>query len=227
MTTVYLWLWVLVSWLDLGLFGDISRRNQTRRQVEIAYQKADYKTAAQLYATILETTPDPAARLNFAHTLFHQQKYVAARRQYGPLMRAKVVDVATVATMQMGVLACLGRDSATALMYFRQAILQNPDNQVARFNYELIERQFSSKNKPNQKQPKPQARPDSVAKSSSQQVVQSTKQRDALSRLAGLNMTEEQTLQLLDAMRDSDLPYTLARRGGRAETPKPGTGNRW
>ncbi len=227
MTTVYLWLLMLAAWFDIGAFGDISRRNQTRRQAENAYQRADYGTAVRLYATLLETTSDPVARLNFAHTLFRQQKYVAARRQYGPLMRAKQTAVATAATVQMGVLACVGRDSATALTHFRQALLQDPDNQIARFNYELIQQRFTAKNRPDSRRPKQQNRPDSVAKSSNQQVAQSTQQRDALRRLAGTNMSEEQALQLLDAMRDNDLPYSLARRGGRAETVKPGIGNRW
>lgn len=227
MTTVYLWLAVLAAWFGLGAFGDISRRNQVRRQAENAYQRADYGTAARLYAVLLETMPDPAARLNFAHTLFHQRQYVAARRQYGPLMRTKQSVVATAATVQMGVLACISRDSATALIHFRQALLQDPDNQTARFNYELIRHQFSARNRPDPAKSKQRNRPDSVTKSSSQQVVQSTQQRDALHRLAGMNMSQEQALQLLDAMRDNDLPYALARRGGRAELVKPGTGNRW
>lgn len=227
MTIVYVWGLMLAAWLDLSALGDISRRNQTRRQAEGAYQRADYNTAARLYAALLETTPDPVARLNFAHTLFQQGKYVAARRQYGPLMRAKQSIVATAATVQMGVLACAGRDSGSALVYFQQALLQDPDNQTARFNYELIQGRFTGKNRPDSRKRKQQNRPDSVAKSSNQQVAQSTKQRDALRRLAGMNMSEEQALQLLDAMRDDDLPYSLARRGGRAEFVKPGTGNRW
>ena len=227
MTTVYLWLLMLAAWFDLGAFGDISRRNQARRQAQNAYQRADYGMAARLYATLLETTSDPSTRLNFAHTLFHQHKYVAARQQYGPLMRTKQTTVATAATVQMGVLACAGRDSATALTYFRQALLQDPDNHVARFNYELIQQRFVARNRPDSKRPRQLNRPDSIAKSSNQQVAQSTQQRDALRRLAGMNMSEEQALQLLDAMRDDDLPYSLARRGGRAETIKPGTGKRW
>jgi tetratricopeptide (TPR) repeat protein len=227
MTTVYLWLVVLASWFDLGAVGDISRRNQARLQAERAYQRADFGMAAQLYAALLETSPDPLARLNFAHTLFHQQKYVAARRQYGPLMRAKQTVIATAATVQMGVLACIGRDSATALTHFRQALLQDPDNQPARFNYELVKQRFTAKNRPDSKKSKQKNRPDSVAKSSNQRVAQSTQQRDALRRLAGMNMSEEQALQLLDAMRDNDLPYALAQRGGRTEKPEPGRGNRW
>ena len=218
---------MLTAWFDLSPFGDISRRNQARRQAENAYQRTDYAMAARLYANLLETTSDPEARLNFAHTLFHQRKYVAARRQYTALMRAKQTAVATAATVQMGVLACVGRDSATALAYFRQALLQDPDNQIARFNYELIQQRFTARNKPHSKRIKHRNQPDSVAKSSNQQVAQSTQQRDALRRLAGTNMSEEQALQLLDAMRDDDLPYLLARRGGRAESAKPGTGNRW
>ncbi len=227
MTTVYLWLVMLLAWLDLGGFGDISRRNQARRQAENAYQQADYGTAAQLYAALLNRSPDPVARLNFAHTLFHQHRYVAARRQYGPLVRAKQASVATAATVQMGVLACIGHDSAMALTYFRQALLQDTDNQTARFNYELIQQRFTAKNRLGFKKNTQQNRPDSVARSATQQAVPSTQQRDALRRLAGINMSQEQALQLLDAMRDDDLPYALARRGGRAERVKPGTGNRW
>jgi len=59
-----------------------------------------------------------------------------------------------------------------------------------------------------------------------QEVARSPRQEQLLRRLQNLNMTEEQANQLLNAMREDDLPLELARRRSAGQNQASGT-SRW
>nr|WP_293835345.1 hypothetical protein [uncultured Arsenicibacter sp.] len=218
------WLW---NWQG---FDQISVRNLALKQAEEAYAAKNYARAAEHYGFLVKTEQkiNPDIHLNFGHALFHTRQYPLARQEYMKVLRYSDQDVAATATNQLGVIACLERDSAVALSFFREAMLNNPADKSARYNYELIKRLYSGKPKglpPAQqhKKPKPQPKPQQA----NPEAEQSEEQKDVLRKLRNLNMSEEQAMQILNAMRDDDLPYELARRRRQAGQKKESQSKHW
>lgn len=221
------------SWLTNPLLSNqISRNNQARQQAQKAYDAGHYQEALTLYTSLIRTTTlDPAVRLNMGHTYFQLKQYQRARPQYEALLRSDKTGLRSVAATQLGVIACIQEDSATALILFQQALLEDANNEPARYNFELVKKTFSGKGptgKPKQQQASRQQQQASSNQSMSQQQVErSDEQDELLRRFQRLNLSEAQALQLLDAMQNDDLPYALTR-SARPTTTKAQTGqNRW
>ncbi|WP_020600624.1 tetratricopeptide repeat protein [Spirosoma panaciterrae] len=223
------WIWLN----ELISLNQISRNNQARQEAQLAYQSGKYQRALTFYTYLTQhtSTIDAAVRLNLGHTYFNLKQYTQAKSQYEALLQTDRHDLRTAAATQLGVLACLEKDSALALTLFRQALLENADNESARYNFELIKRYYSGQpphKRPTHKSSTPT--PQQVNKPrpmGGQQVERSTRQDEILRRFRRLNLSEEQALQLLDAMRGDDLPYALTR-SARQNSPKPQEGeSRW
>ena len=228
---IYLFLvaWV---WQTGPLTNQISQNNQARQEAERAYRAGRYNRALTLYTYLSRTSSpvDPAVRLNVGHTYFQLGQYAKAKPQYETLLRSDRQDLRTVAATQLGVMACFNRDSATALMLFRQALLENADNEPARYNFELIKKRYSGKplslNLRKQRmarQPKVVNKP----RPAGGQVERSERQDELLRRFGQLNLSEEQALQLLNVMQQDDLPYALTRSARRSGSKPAVTSNRW
>ncbi|GAB2542901.1 tetratricopeptide repeat protein [Spirosoma aerophilum] len=220
------WLW----WNQLIPESPISRNNQLRQEAQVAYQTGQYARALSLYMYLSRTTTtvEPAVQLNLGHTYFRLNQYAKAKPQYIPLLQSDQANLRTSAATQLGVIACLERDSATALSLFQQALLENADNESARYNFELVKKYYSGK-KPEPQRKSADRKPKPVNKPSpagGQQVERSSRQDELLRRFRRLNLSEEQALQLLDAMQGDDLPYALTRSARRSTKPASGE-NRW
>lgn len=221
------WLW----WTE-PLTNQISRNNRARQEAEIAYRAGRFDRALTLYANLSRTTTtiDPAVRLNLGHTYFRLGQYANARTQYEILLRSDRRDLRTVAATQLGVMACFDRDTAKALTLFRQALLENADNEPARYNFELAKKRYSSKPLPVNSPPKQMARQPNAAnkpRPAGGQVERSARQDELLRRFRQLNLSEEQALQLLNAMQQDDLPYALTQSARRSGTKPTANNNRW
>ena len=229
---IYLFMTAWLLWSELLPVSPISRNNQMRQEAQAAYQAGQYDRALSLYAMLSQTTTtiDPAVRLNLGHTYFKLNQFGKAKPQYETLLQSDRPDLRTAAATQLGVIACLERDSAMALSLFQQALLENADNESARYNFELVRKYYSGK------KPDPTTKPKSADKkpklvnkprpTGGQQVERSARQDELLRRFQRLNLNEEQALQLLDAMQSDDLPYALTRSARRSTKPAD-TGNRW
>ncbi|AUD00344.1 tetratricopeptide repeat protein [Spirosoma pollinicola] len=222
------WLW----WNQLLPASPISRNNQMRQEAQTAFRAGQYARALSLYAYLSRTTTtiDPAVRLNLGHTYFKLNQFAKAKPQYETLLQSDRSNLRTAAATQLGVIACLQHDSATALSLFEQALLENADNESARYNFELVKKYYSGKKPETNPQHKPASKkPKQVNKSrpaGGQQVERSARQDELLRRFQRLNLSEEQARQLLDAMQGDDLPYALTRSARRSTKPASGE-NRW
>lgn len=203
-----------------------------RQEAQAAYQTRNYARALTLYAYLSRTTTtiDPAVRLNLGHTYFQMKQYPKAKMQYETLLLSDRPDLRTAAATQLGVMACLERDSATALTLFQQALLENADNEPARYNFELIKKYYSGKplatnpaHNPVVKKPKAVNKPRPAG---GQQVERSARQDELLRRFERLNLSEEQAMQLLEAMENDNVPYALTRSARRLTNPATAR-NQW
>ncbi len=216
---------LLVVIAPLNKYDQIGQNNVARKQAEQAYRAGNFaKAAAQLdFLTKKTQQTDKALWLNLGHAYFAQGNYKQARKAYDSYVASESGAPVAVALTQLGVIACAGRDTLQALDAFRRALLIEPDNEPARYNFELLKKQFSGrinqKKRPTQKQKQ-------STQAQEQEVTKSPRQEQILRRLRTLNMSEEQANQLLNAMRDDDLPLELARRRVGAQ-PTGASGNRW
>lgn len=226
---ILVWLW----WEMPHSLNQISRNNEARQEAEAAYEAGDYVRAMHLYANLsrITTTIDPGVRLNLGYTYFQLKRYGKARSQYETLLRSDRPDLRTIAATQLGVIACFQQDSASALKLFELALLENPDNEAARYDFELIKKRFSGQ-MPSQTSRKKSAetnsqQPSKPQSTNGQQVERSNRQDELLNRFQRLNISEEQALQLLDAMQDDDLPYALTQSARQSTAKKASNGSRW
>ncbi|AQG82305.1 hypothetical protein AWR27_04245 [Spirosoma montaniterrae] len=225
MAFAFLAAWVWLS--ELPVLSRISQNNQARIDAEKAYKSKAYQDALRLYAHLSRTTTtiDPGVRLNLGHTYFQLHQYHKAKPQYQTLLQSEQPDLRAVAATQLGIIACIERDTAQALVLFRRALLENTENEPARYNFELVKNQYSGK--PSSARPLTARRPALTRQPIGQQVERSERRDDLLKRFQRLNLTEEQALQLLDAMRNDDLPYALSSSARRLGA-NPESGNiRW
>lgn len=228
---LYLFLVVSLWWAD-SLMNRIAQNNQARQEAELAYRSGRFDRALTLYTYLSQTstTIDPAVRLNLGHTYFKLGQYAKAKPQYETLLRSGRSDLRTIAATQLGVMACFDHDSATALTLFRQALLENADNEPARYNFELIKKRYSGTPPPANHQPKQATRQSPLVnkpRSGSGQVERSARQDELLRRFQQLNLSEEQALQLLNALQQDDLPYALTQSARRLDTKPAAIGGRW
>ncbi|GAB3566579.1 hypothetical protein GCM10027578_15720 [Spirosoma luteolum] len=218
------WLW----WTSLPTLNQISRNNQIRREAESAYRLRQYAQAARLYAELTRVagTTDPAVRLNLGHAYFQLGQYRRARPQYQALLQADQASLRTQAATQLGIMACASRDSAQALALFERALREDPANESARYDYEMIRTTYSGKppvQPPRARAPKPMPKPKPAG---GQEVERSSRQDELLRRFERLNLSEEQARQLLDALQADDLPYALTQSARKPET-NASTTSRW
>lgn len=222
----------LIAWLwwPEPLTNQISRNNRARQEAERAYRAGQFDRALTLYAYLSRTTTtiDPAVRLNLGHTYFRLRQYASAKPQYEILLRSDRPDLRTVAATQLGIMACFDRDSVRALTLFRQALLENADNEPARYNFELVKKRYSGKLLPiNPQQKARQPLVVNKPRPAGGQVERSARQDELLRRFEQLNLSQEQALQLLNAMQQDDLPYALTQSARRSGTRPPANSSRW
>ncbi len=223
---------IAAAWFDTSLgetkLGLVSRRNQVRKQAAAAYRAGRYQEALTHYRFLLQTSASPSLgeRVNLGHVYFQLGQYASAKRQYEQGGTGATPQLLAIAATQLGLLACLNKDTTTALLECQKALLNDPDNVTARQNFELLKLRFSGK-QPRRKavQTTPQPTPQPMA-TQGQQVEKTEQQQDRLTRSRNTIMSDEQAQQVLNALKADDLPYALARRRTARKANDKSTG-RW
>jgi hypothetical protein len=135
---------------------------------------------------------------------------LAARRKYAQLVSLKEPLLASTTYSQLGIIFCNSKDTARALSLFKEALILKPDNEVARFNYELLKRIYHPKNKQSQNAPKPknnQMSPPPQTKEEKAEVAKDNSQKELLKTLKNYGLTLEKAKTILDGMKNSEIQY--------------------
>jgi len=167
----------------------------------------------QLLAKQSFFTP-PEVTLNLANSLFEENNIVASRRKYVQLVGLKEPLLASRTYSQLGIIFCSEKDTARALTLFKKALVIKPDNEIARFNYELLKRQYhpqkiESQNAPklqnNQRIPPPKKPEEKV------EIAKNNSQKELLKTLKNYGLTLEKAKTILDEMKNSEIQYIQQR----------------
>jgi tetratricopeptide (TPR) repeat protein len=148
--------------------------------------------------------------LNLANSLFEVRDTLAARKKYAQLVSLKEPLLASTTYSQLGIILVTETDTAKALALFKEALILKPDNEIARFNYELLKRRYHPKqNKTNSElntsinKPMPQRQTQEEQK----EVEKNNSQKELLKTLKNYGLTPEKATTILDGMKNSEVQY--------------------
>jgi hypothetical protein len=133
---------ILVISLLSGGLRTISRINEYAAIAADAYHREDYVEAITAYEYLLDDleVQDDQLRLNLGHAYFRAGQLQQAQQSYTLLANHSSNHIRAVALLQLGNIAVQGNKYKQALAYFRQSLIASPDNEAARYNYELVKK---------------------------------------------------------------------------------------
>jgi tetratricopeptide (TPR) repeat protein len=198
--------------LDNSSFTKVNIRNKATDDAQKAYLQGNYSEASMQYQLLAKQsffTP-PEVTLNLANSLFEENDTLAARRKYAQLISLKEPLLASTTYSQLGIIFCTEKDTARALALFKEALILKPDNEIARFNYELLKRQYHPKQNKIQNTPNPlrnQRIPQQQTQEEQKEIAKDNSQKELLKTLKNYGLTPEKAKTILDGMKNSEIQY--------------------
>jgi Ca-activated chloride channel homolog len=140
-------LFVLFALLLLTDPGKIGQINTLKAEAKKAYTAGDYKTAAAKYAYLVDSLQvrEDEVMMNMANAYFHLNDTSHTAGAYEALTESANPKIKSVANQQLGVVENRKGNFEKALQYFKQALKANPQNEDARFNYEMVKKKLEEK----------------------------------------------------------------------------------
>jgi len=133
-------------------WSQISERNEAIDVAARNYTEAKYEESVRQHLALLNEYGITAEQAQFDLALSYQfnEQEEDAKQKYIELVSSKKRNIASSASNQNGVL--LGREEKyqEALEAFKTALIKDPTNEIARYNYELLAR-WLEKNEDQQK----------------------------------------------------------------------------
>jgi tetratricopeptide (TPR) repeat protein len=127
----------------IGGWGGLTRvhnRNEAVQQAAAQYAHGNFAAAANLYQQAVEVYGGHQEELllNLAQSCARAGRVAEAQAFYGRLLTSHTRTVRGKAQQQLAVLRAQQGEYAQAVGLLRQALLTNPRNAVARYNYEVL-----------------------------------------------------------------------------------------
>ncbi|WP_310391760.1 hypothetical protein [Hymenobacter sp.] len=151
-----------------GLLTRVHDRNKAVAAGAAAYGRGEPVAATAAFAAALaanaQRQPDPHLLLNLAHAQSRAGQQSRAQVTYGRLLTKSPAALSSVARQQLAVLATRRGEIAQALTLLRQALLLDPKNSGARFDYEALSEYLTRRASGPKIAPPKSPAPDSAAK---------------------------------------------------------------
>jgi tetratricopeptide (TPR) repeat protein len=134
---------LLVVLVLLSGWGGLTRirdRNAAVQEGAAAYAQQNFAAAIKAYRRAVRDlgTKDEAIVLNLAHAYTRAGRQGDAKAYYGRLLTSKTPAMRSIAQQQLAVLAVQDGEFAQAITLLRLALLADPTNAEARYNYEVL-----------------------------------------------------------------------------------------
>jgi Ca-activated chloride channel family protein len=131
----------------------INKVNRAKSEAKKAYIAADYKTAIAKCKFLIDSlgVNDDEIRLNLANAYYHENDTTNANPLYQSLTGSEKNMIRSKAYQQLGVMNTRKGKAEEALKQFKQAVKADPENEDARYNYEMLKKKLDKQNQ-NQKQ---------------------------------------------------------------------------
>jgi len=130
----------------------VSKINTLKAEAKKAYLAGDMKTAIEKYKMLVDSlhVNEEEVDMNLANAYFNANDTASALPRYQPLSISGNAKIKSLANQQMGVVANRQGKFEEALNYFKQALKAEPDNEQARYNYEMVKKKLEEKKKQDQ-----------------------------------------------------------------------------
>ncbi|MDN3670990.1 hypothetical protein QWY93_16875 [Echinicola jeungdonensis] len=131
---------------------EISEKNEAIEKAAAHYAEEDYEAAVRDHLALINDYGIHTEKANFDLALSYQLngQEEDAQQKYSELAGASQNTIASAAINQKGVLLGNQKKHKEALEAFKLALIKNPSNEEARYNYELLAR-WLEKNEDQQK----------------------------------------------------------------------------
>lgn len=163
-----------------GSFNRIAKINQLKDEAQEAYTSGNYTEASQLYLTLMDTYNEDSEeiRLNYAHSLHKIGQQQEADATYRSLAaNASNKNIQSAAYQQLGIKAVQNQNLQDAVTYFKQSLKSQPENESARYNYELAKKKLQQQQEDQEQDQQPeQPDPSEWAKELKKQAEQLVQQ---------------------------------------------------
>ena len=149
--------WTMLTILITLFSHDINKIamiNRLKKEAEKAYVAKNYKEAAGIYQTLVDSLGqnDEALLMNLSHCYFNLRDTTNALSAYKKLTQSENPSFRSTAFQQMGVLDSQSNRYADAEEDFRNSLRSKPGNDEARYDYELLKKKLRNQEK-NQSNP--------------------------------------------------------------------------
>ena len=206
--------------LIIGFLFVASSLNDARKANE-AFKNGDYELAVQLYRQAIDQNPDNSRLyFNLGNALAEAGNTEEAMEVYEKFKSmTEVNDQQALADYNKGKLLSEQENFDEAISHFREALRKNPDDEDARFNYELAQRmkqqqeqqqqeqqqdsqsdQDDSDGEEEQEQENDQKQDENQQQNPNQQPQNQDQPQDQEQRPEPSNMSEEEAENILDAL---------------------------
>ncbi len=130
----------------------VSKINSLKSEAKKAYLSGDFKTAIEKYKYLRDSmgVSEEEVGMNLANSYFRTNDTTGAFSTYQPLTVSENSKIKSWANQQMGVMANRKGKFEEALNYFKQALKAEPENEQARFNYEMVKKKLEEQKKQEQ-----------------------------------------------------------------------------
>lgn len=134
-------LYILMN-IFVGDITKIAKVNQAKQLAEEAFKKGDFENAISSFRLLTDSLgiEDDAIFLNLANSYFHQNDTTNAEQYYSRVLSSDNAQMRSLAYQQMGVLHQQKNKIDLALSDFKASLKSNPENEDARYNYELLKK---------------------------------------------------------------------------------------
>ena len=136
---------ILVIFLLINPITDldkIAKINKAKKEAEQAYLAKDYALANAKYLYLRDSlgVNDDKLLLNLASTQYFLADSTGAVNSYSALKDSPNKEISSIAYQQLGAMQFNSKKYQEALQYYKSALKENPGNDDARYNYELLKK---------------------------------------------------------------------------------------
>ncbi|AKD04145.1 tetratricopeptide repeat protein [Pontibacter korlensis] len=133
---------ILLISIFSGGISVITRINQHAQQAAVAYNRADYIEAIASYEYLIDDleVEDDQLRLNLAHSYYQAGLLPQATAAYQYLADHPTARLRALAHLQLGNIFTKQKRYKRALALYKQSLVIEPENDAARYNYELLKK---------------------------------------------------------------------------------------
>jgi tetratricopeptide (TPR) repeat protein len=144
--------------LGIGGFQKIAEVNEHSEKAAAAFRKSNFKEAIKNYEFLVYEIgdKDPRILLNLAHAYRLNNQAEKATKAYQKCVKSPDANLRSVAWENLATLETKIQNYSEALTNFKRALVANPKNEQARYNYELLKKYLREHPDDQNKIPPPQ-----------------------------------------------------------------------